>query len=65
MWELSNKDPVIVSKLENLTEQQLAEIPEIGDGNAVFMGQGTQEEYEELQKEDSGMSGWYKRLKNL
>ena len=65
MWELSNKDPKAIEKLETLTKEDLAYIPEIGDGKAVFFSQGSEQEFEELQKEDSGLKAWYERLKNL
>ncbi len=35
----------------------MAIIPEVGDGQAVFMGQGTEDEWKELQKEDKGFKG--------
>ena len=60
--KLSKKDPKVI---EALTEQQIDNIPETGDGKAVFFSQGTLEEYKELQKEDSGLKAWYDRLKNL
>lgn len=36
-----------------------------GDGNAEFLGEGTTEEWEEQQKEDSGEKPWYDRIRNL
>lgn len=65
LWKLTQKDPKALEKLETLTEEEMAYIPEIGDGKAVFFGSGTEEEFEELQKEDSGMKPWYDRLRNL
>lgn len=54
MYQLSKKEPEALKKLENLTEEQLAFIPEDGDGKAVFLGEGTQEEYQEQVDEDKG-----------
>ena len=34
----------------------------LGDGKAVFMDEGYSEEYEDLQKEESGLKPWYKRI---
>lgn len=64
-WKLTQKDPKIIEKLEQLTEDDLAHIPEIGDGNAVFFGAGTEEEFNDLKKEDEGMKHWYDRLRNM
>lgn len=65
MWDLSKKDQRILKELEHLTPEQMAQIPEAGDGKAVFFDEGSHEEFEELLKEDKGLSGWYKRIRNL
>ncbi len=65
LYELSKKDPAALSTLENLSEAQLAAVPEEGDGNAVFFDQGTEEEYRKLKQEDDGTAPWYKRLRDL
>ena len=39
------------------------EIP--SDDQTVFFGEGTHDEFEDQQREDSGMKGWYDRIKNL
>lgn len=57
LWELANKDKGILEKLETLSPEEVLSIPESGDGNAVFLGEGTQEEFEEQQKEDKGLKG--------
>lgn len=38
---------------------------EEGDGNAVFFGEGSHDEFLEQEKEDKGLKGWYDRIKNL
>lgn len=65
LWALSKKDPEVVEKMLKLEPEDIAKLPDPPDGKAVFMSEGTQEEFEELQKEDSGMAAWYKRIKNL
>lgn len=54
MYELSKKDP---ESLDKLTEEQIKSIPDEGDGKAVFFGEGSQEEFKELEKEDKGFKG--------
>lgn len=64
---LSKKEPEALKVLEGLTEEQLKAVPEVseGDGKAVFFGEGSPEEFEELKKEDEGMKPWYKKLSEL
>lgn len=64
---LSKKDPEALKVLESLTVDQLALVPEenLGDGKAVFIGEGTHDDFLEQEKEDTGMKPWYERLKNL
>lgn len=33
--------------------------------NAVFIGEGTHEDLIEQERKDSGLSGWYRRIRNL
>ena len=49
IWALSKKDLKVI---ESLTKEDLAYIPETGDGKTVFFGEGTTEEYEDLQRKD-------------
>lgn len=64
---LTKKDPKALEILENLSNEQLAIVPEaeLGDGGAVFIGEGTHDEFVEFEKEEAGMKPWYERLKNL
>lgn len=57
MYDLSKKDPETLKKLENLTPEQLASVPEEGDGKAVFFGEGTHAEFEEMEREKKGLKG--------
>ncbi len=52
--KLSKKD---LKTLENLTEEQIDKLPDDGDGGAVFFGEGTSEEYKEMQERDKGFMG--------
>lgn len=49
MWQLSKKDP---QKVEELLSTDIEKLPDEGDGKAVFFDEGSQEEYEDLQRED-------------
>lgn len=51
--KLSGKDP---KAIEALTETQIDTLPSIGDGNAVFISEGTEAEYLEQEKVDKGIS---------
>ena len=62
---LSRKDEKALKVLESLTPDQLKEVPDAGDGKAVFFDEGSSEDYLEQERKDSGMAGWYKRIKNL
>jgi len=41
------------------------QIPDAGDESAVFLGEGTHEEFIEQTRIDEGMAPWYERIKNL
>ena len=59
MYQLSKKEPEALKKLENLTDEQLDFIPDEGDGNAIFIGEGTQEEFKEMIEEDKGFKNLF------
>jgi len=44
---------------------ELEDTKPIGNGKAVFLGEGTQEEFIDQERKDSGLKGWYDRLRNL
>lgn len=56
-WELSNKDPKAVEQAMSLTKEDLDYMPEIGDGKAVFFGEGTEAEFKEQEEADKGFKG--------
>lgn len=58
-WQLSNKDPKALEKLETLTDAQIDLIPVEGDGKAEFIGAGTEEEFKDQQKADKGLKGLF------
>lgn len=71
-WELSNMkdiqeaDTITVSKSGKEKTFIVATATEpIGEGNAVFLGEGTTEEYEDMLKEDKGEKPWYDRIKRM
>ena len=64
-WELSQKDPKAIELLTQLKPEELKYIPPAPDGRAEYLGEGTEEEFEDMKKEDSGMKAWYDRLKQL
>ncbi len=66
--ELAKKDSKALAVLENLTDEQLAIVPpapEEGDGKAVFISEGTHEDFLEFEKEEKGLKPWYERIRNL
>lgn len=67
MWELSSKDPDVLEKYEKMSPEEIETIPEAskGDGKAVFLGEGTTEEFIEQERADKGLAGWYNRIKNM
>ena len=52
--KLSKKDP---KAIEALTDNQIRDLPDAGDGKAVFLGEGTHEEFLEQEKADKGIKG--------
>lgn len=56
LWKLSKKDPETLENFMNLSDKQIMDIPD-EDQKAVFLGEGTQEEFEEQQREDKGFKG--------
>ena len=65
MWELSNKDPEALKALESLPATVIKSIPERANGKAEFLGEGTEDEYLDLERKDKGLKDWYDRLKQL
>lgn len=71
-WELSKMkdiqeaDTITVSKSGREKNFIVATAVEpIGEGNGVFFGEGTTEEYEQQLREDKGEDKWYKRIFDL
>lgn len=56
LWKLSKKDPEALEDFMNLSDKQIMDIPD-EDQKAVFLGEGTQEEFKEQQREDKGFKG--------
>lgn len=56
LWKLSKLEP------EELNEK-IVEMEAEGDGGAVFFSDGTDEEYEQYVRDNSGWRKFYKKLK--
>lgn len=56
-WDLSTKDPLTLEKLGSLSQHEIDRIPEVGDGKATFIGEGSEEEYKDQQNADKGLKG--------
>lgn len=54
IWKISS-DKVVA----DLVEKNSVEPEIIGDGNAEFLGEGTTEEFEEMEKEKKGFKGLF------
>lgn len=76
LWKLSKYEDVFVVKdpikFEDLQaaglDENIGEIvvaPNEGDGNAVFIGEGTHEEFIDYENDQKGLKVWYDRLKKL
>ena len=65
MYELSKKDPEVLKVYESLTPEDIKDIPDRGNGKAVFIDDGTEEDFIEQERKDKGLSGWYERIKKL
>lgn len=55
-WNLAAKD---VTRLDSLTDKQIDALPNTGDGNAVFISSGSEQEYKEFEKEEKGFKGLF------
>lgn len=65
LWKLTQKEPTEIDKFMKLSDKEIMAMPDEGDGNAVFISQGTQKDYDDFLKEEDGTKPWYDRLKNL
>lgn len=71
-WELSKMpdileaDTVTLSKSGSEKVLIIAKATEyLGEGDVVFLGEGTTEEFEKQEREDRGDDSWIERLKRL
>lgn len=69
MWRLSRKDPEKLDLLLTAPEQVMAAVPEAedmkGEPDGAYFPEATREDFERQEAEDSGMSAWLDRLKQL
>jgi len=58
LWKIANKEEKEIEQLLSIPEKQL-------NNKSSYFFNGTDEEFKEFQNEQSGMSKWIKRLKDL
>lgn len=56
LWRLSKKDP---KAIEAITEGQIDQLPDAGDGGAVFFGEGSPDEWKEESRDRKGLKGLF------
>lgn len=63
-WDLSKKEPEKVEALLNDQKIQdlVDKLPDALDGKAVFLSEGTEEEYKEFEEEQSGITAFLKKV---
>lgn len=54
LWKLSKKDP---KKVDELLDDKIEALSDEGDGKAIFIGQGSEEEFRKQKDEDRGLKG--------
>lgn len=54
LWKLSSKDQETLNSFYGLSDKQIMDLPDAGDGKAVFFSEPTLEEEKELEREDKG-----------
>lgn len=62
LWKLSRKNS---KDIESLTNERIDGLPDEGDGKAIYFGEGSSDEFSDLQKEENGLAEWYERMKKL
>lgn len=53
-WKLAKKDEKSLEDFMKLTDKQIMDLPD-EDQKVVFLGQGTEEEYNDMLEEDKGL----------
>lgn len=61
MYNLSKKDPKKVEELLS-TPEVIDKLPDAGDGNGVYLSEGTQADFEEWEKEQSGLNAFLRKI---
>lgn len=66
LWSLSSKDPEYLKAIEGLTAEDIKNIPERGDGGAVFIPYMTEKEKEDyIKNEQPVWKKFYQRLNEI
>lgn len=56
LWKLSGKDPKALEELLQFTDEQIINLPD-EDTKAVFISEGSAEEFKDYQNEKKGIKG--------
>lgn len=56
LWKLSSKDEKSIEEFMKLSDKEIMELPD-EDTKAVFISEGTAEEYKDYQNEKKGIKG--------
>lgn len=56
LWQLAKKDKASIDEFMKLTDKELMELPD-EETKAVFISQGTNEEFKEFENEKKGIKG--------
>jgi hypothetical protein len=64
MKEVQEADVIYAEKDEKVHAIAKAD-EKIGNGKAVFLGEGSSEDFLDQERKDKGLFGWYEKIKNL
>jgi hypothetical protein len=56
LWKLSGKDPKSLEEFMKLSDKEIMELPD-EDTKAVFISEGSAEEFKDYQNENKGIKG--------
>jgi len=56
LWKLSGKDPKALEEFMQLSDEEIMDLPD-EDTKAVFISEGSAEEYKDYQNEQKGIKG--------
>lgn len=56
LWALSKKD---TKSLDSISLEDISKLPDAGDGQAVFLSEGTEEDFKKFDKKQKGLYGLF------